>query len=381
MKIVRYKRDQKTGYGKLENGTITKIAGNIFGEFYLTETKFELAQTEIVNPIDPPNVIAIGKNYEQHVKEGGEEQLPERPVIFLKATTTVIGPGDEIVLPEMAPTEVDYEAELAVVIGKKAKDVAVEDVDDYILGYTCANDVSARDCQLRYDQQWARGKSFDTFCPLGPWIETSLNPNSCEIRSKLNGSIMQDSITSDMIFKVEELVSYCSKNMTLLPGTVILTGTPEGVGFARDPQVFLSAGDEIDIEIEGIGVLHNQVINNSKNKSGSRVAQAWAKYFGTTQLTPHLFDKIKSFIDDGLSEDVIVEVIKLAVEKAQGNPSNYVISILNDCLHRDIYSLDDFKEDQDKGGESNGQVQKNDRKKDGGTSTEDLEELYKKGYR
>jgi 2-keto-4-pentenoate hydratase/2-oxohepta-3-ene-1,7-dioic acid hydratase in catechol pathway len=160
----------------------------------------------------------------------------------------------------MAADEVDYEAELAVVIAKKMKNIETVAVSDYILGYTCANDVSARDCQRRLDKQWARAKSFDTFCPLGPWIETNLNPNNLKISSILNGKVMQDSNTSDMIFDVEQLVSYLSYNMTLKPGTVIITGTPEGVGFARKEPVFLREGDEIEIKIEGIGSLKNNVI-------------------------------------------------------------------------------------------------------------------------
>lgn len=148
---------------------------------------------------------------------------------------------------------------MAVVIGKKAKNIEAVEVDDYILGYSCANDVSARDCQKKLDKQWARAKSFDTFCPLGPWIETDLNPNDLAIKSILNDEVMQQSKTSDMIFNIKELVSYLSHNMTLLPGTVILTGTPEGVGFAREDQIFLREGDQITIEIEGIGSLENIV--------------------------------------------------------------------------------------------------------------------------
>jgi 2-keto-4-pentenoate hydratase/2-oxohepta-3-ene-1,7-dioic acid hydratase in catechol pathway len=233
---------------------------------YLTDTEIKMEQVKLLHPVDPPNIIAIGKNYEEHVKESGDEDLPEEPVIFLKATTSINGPGKNIVLPEIAPDEVDFEAELAVIIGKKTKNVKKEEVPQYILGYTCANDVSARDCQLRFDQQWARGKSFDTFCPLGPWIETSLESNSCDIKSKLNGKVMQSSNTSYMMFNINELVSYCSRNMTLLPGTIILTGTPEGAGFARNPNIFLRPGDEIEIEIEGIGVLHNNVITEKKEK-------------------------------------------------------------------------------------------------------------------
>jgi 2-keto-4-pentenoate hydratase/2-oxohepta-3-ene-1,7-dioic acid hydratase in catechol pathway len=164
-----------------------------------------------------------------------------------------------VILPKLAPDEVDFEAELAVVIAKKAKNIETVEVDDYILGYSCANDVSARDCQKKLDKQWARGKSFDTFCPLGPWIETDLDAGDLEIKSILNGEVMQQSRTSDMIFNIEQLISYLSYNMTLLPGTVVLTGTPEGVGFAREEQVFLRDGDQITIEIEGIGSLVNTV--------------------------------------------------------------------------------------------------------------------------
>ena len=160
----------------------------------------------------------------------------------------------------MAPDEVDFEAELAVVIAKKAKNIETVEVDDYILGYTCANDVSARDCQKKLDKQWARGKSFDTFCPTGPWIETDLDPQNCKISSVLNGVVMQKSNTADMIFSVKEIVSYLSKNMTLKPGTIILTGTPEGVGFARKDPIYLKDGDEIEIKIEGIGSLPNRVV-------------------------------------------------------------------------------------------------------------------------
>ncbi len=213
----------------------------------------------MLSPVNPPNIIAIGLNYKKHADESGQD-YPENPLIFLKATSSLIGPEDNIILPDMAPDEVDYEAELVIVIGKRAKNIEMDNAEKHILGYTCGNDVSARDCQLRIDKQWARGKSFDTFCPLGPWIETELdNPDNCRIISRLNGKIMQDSNTSDLIFGVKELVSYCSKNFTLLPGTVIMTGTPSGVGFARKPPVFLKKGDHIEIEIEGIGILSNKV--------------------------------------------------------------------------------------------------------------------------
>ncbi len=260
MKIVRFQKDNRIFYGVLKNEEISPIEGDIFGEFNLGSKKVKREKVKILAPVMPPNIIAIGLNYKGHAKESGMA-FPEKPVIFLKATSSVIGPEDKIIIPKIAPDEVDYEAELTIVIGKKAKNVPVNEVKDYILGYTCANDISARDCQIRIDKQWARGKSFDTFCPLGPWIETELDdPDNCRIISRLNGEVMQDSNTSDLISDTKELVSYCSKNFTLYPGTIIMTGTPEGVGFARKPPVFLKPGDTIEIEIEGIGRLSNKVI-------------------------------------------------------------------------------------------------------------------------
>ena len=259
MRIVRFLKNNDIFFGVLQGEEISLIEGDIFGEFKISSTKTNRKEVKLLAPISPPNIIAIGLNYKKHAEESGKD-CPDKPLIFLKATSSLIGPEDNIVIPEAAPDEVDFEAELTIVIGKQAKNIEIEEVDQYILGYTCGNDVSARDCQFRIDQQWARGKSFDTFCPLGPWIETELpDPDNCRIISRLNGVTMQDSNTSDLIFGVRELVNYCSKNFTLLPGTVIMTGTPEGVGFPRKPPVFLKKGDMIEIEIEGIGVLSNQV--------------------------------------------------------------------------------------------------------------------------
>jgi 2-keto-4-pentenoate hydratase/2-oxohepta-3-ene-1,7-dioic acid hydratase in catechol pathway len=259
MKIVRYQKNNQNFYGLLKNGEIRPIEGDVYGKFTPGSLSLKSKEVKLLAPVIPPDIIAIGLNYKKHADESGHA-YPEKPLIFIKLTSSLIGPEDQIVLPEMAPNEVDYEAELAIVISKMAKNIAIEDVDKYILGYTCGNDVSARDCQQRLDQQWARGKSFDTFCPLGPWIETELpDPDNCRIISRLNGKVMQDSNTSDLIFNTRELVSYCSKNFTLHPGTIIMTGTPEGVGFARKPPIFLKAGDTIEIEIEGIGALSNQV--------------------------------------------------------------------------------------------------------------------------
>jgi len=215
-------------------------------------------------PAEPPNILAIGRNYREHAKEMNAEVETE-PLVFLKATSAVIGPDEPIMLPVSAPTEVDFEAELAVVIGRAGKNIATGDAMNHVLGYTCANDVSARDCQKRRDKQWARGKSFDTFCPLGPVLipRDALDPNRVRVRSLLNGQVMQDGNTGDMIFNIAQLISFLSHQFRLLPGTVILTGTPPGVGAARNPPVFLRSGDEITVEIEGVGSLSNKVIASS----------------------------------------------------------------------------------------------------------------------
>ncbi|HOJ41070.1 MAG TPA: fumarylacetoacetate hydrolase family protein, partial [bacterium] len=200
-----------------------------------------------------------------HARESGQP-LPEAPVIFLKATSSLTGHLSPIVLPAVAPSAVDYEAELVVVIGRKARNVSEEEARNYIFGYTCGNDVSARDCQLKIDRQWARGKSFDTFAAIGPWIETELEPSRLKIRLLLNGAVMQDSSTADMIFNVPRIVSYLSRQMTLLPGTIIMTGTPSGVGFARKPPVFLKPGDVVEVDIQGIGVLKNYVTSENEQE-------------------------------------------------------------------------------------------------------------------
>jgi len=259
MKIARVEFNNEIFYGSVENDKIKKIEGNIYENFELTNQEYELSSVKILAPVVPTNIIAIGLNYRRHAIESNMK-IPERPVIFLKATSSIAAHGDAIKLPKVAPDEVDYEAELAIIIGKTAKNVDEENALEYVLGYTCGNDVSARDCQLRIDTQWARGKSFDTFCPIGPYIVTDIDdPDNLAISTRLNGVKVQDSRTSDMIFSVRQLISYCSKNMTLLPGTVILTGTPEGVGFARKPPIFLKEKDVVEIEIEGIGTLRNSV--------------------------------------------------------------------------------------------------------------------------
>ncbi len=258
MRIVRFEYKQEILYGVLRGDEISIIAGQPFGEIQTSGRTIGLSEVTLLAPVAPPNLIALGLNYGRHATETAMA-LPDHPLLFLKATTSVIGPEAAIVLPRMAPDEVDYEAELCIVIGKTAKNVCEAEALDYVLGYTCGNDVSARDCQLRHDSQWARGKSFDTFAPLGPWIETAMDPDNAGIYSRLNGQIMQQSNTSDMIFNCSQLVSFLSHCMTLLPGTVVMTGTPEGVGFTREPPVFLRPGDVAEIEIAGIGTLTNHV--------------------------------------------------------------------------------------------------------------------------
>lgn len=216
----------------------------------------------IARPFVPGNIVCVGLNYREHALEGNTPP-PEQPVLFAKWTSAVIGPGDPIVLPPDTQ-KVDYEAELAVVIGQRCRGVTAGEALEYVAGYTCMNDVSARDFQ-RGDGQWTRAKSQDTFAPLGPWLVTSdeiADPQTLGIRCTLNGKNMQNSNTRDMIFSVRELIAFISRGITLHPGDLISTGTPQGVGFARKPPVFLQPGDQVVVEIDGIGQLSNPVKAN-----------------------------------------------------------------------------------------------------------------------
>lgn len=198
----------------------------------------------------PGKIVAVGRNYADHARELGNDVPPE-PIIFLKPPTTFLPPGGRIELPPSS-SRVDFEGELAIVIGRKARDIAAANWRDYVLGFTCANDVTARDLQKR-DVQFTRGKSFDTFCPLGPWIETDLDPSDLRLETRVNGQVKQKGRTSDMVFKAGDLLAFMSEIMTLEPGDIVLTGTPAGVG----P---LKTGDIVEVEIEGIGILSNEVI-------------------------------------------------------------------------------------------------------------------------
>lgn len=258
MRLCRFDYAGKTSYGLIEGDCVQVLECAPFDGIRTSGSSLALSDVQLKAPVQPPNVLAIGTNYQSHIDETQSDR-PERPLIFIKATTSVIGPETAIELPRMAPDEVDYEGELAVVIGRRTRHVTPDDALNAVLGYTCANDVSARDCQKRLDRQWARAKSFDTFCPLGPWIETDLDPSDRPVRTRVNGKTLQDSTTAHMIFDCRYLISYLSQAFTLLPGTVILTGTPEGVGMARTPEIYLRAGDRVEVEIEGIGTLANPV--------------------------------------------------------------------------------------------------------------------------
>jgi 2-keto-4-pentenoate hydratase/2-oxohepta-3-ene-1,7-dioic acid hydratase in catechol pathway len=245
----------------IDDRTALRIEGDLFGSHRVTNEKLTI--DKLLAPFVPVDILCIGLNYREHAKESNSE-IPKNPMLFIKASNTLNNPGDPIPMPRLT-TEVDYECELAVVIGKAAKDVSRGQALDYVFGYTAANDVSARDWQREKSLgggQFARGKSFDGFCPLGPWIVTRdeiPNPNALRIKTILNGQTMQDHTTGDMIFDVPALIESLSSTMTLRAGAVILTGTPQGVGFARKPPVWMKAGDKVVVEIEKIGRLENPV--------------------------------------------------------------------------------------------------------------------------
>lgn len=258
MKIVRFLVDGTESCGILDGEIIKAFEGEPWGDRIPTGKEYSLSDVKLLAPVNPPDIFAIGLNYRAHADEGGFE-YPKAPVIFIKASSSIIGPGDEIILPAQAPNEVDYEAELALVIGKTCHNVSEEEALDYVLGCMCGNDVSARDAQIKLDVQWARAKSFDTFCPVGPWIETDADPENASVTLILNGEVMQSSNTSDLIFSCAKLVSYLSEVATMKPGTVIMTGTPSGVGFTRKPPIFLKSGDKVEVAIGGVGSLVNTV--------------------------------------------------------------------------------------------------------------------------
>ena len=250
MKIIRYQEGPAVKWGVVEGDLIREMDGNPFGHFHLTSKATSRQGVELLSPCLPSKIVALGLNYRDHAEEM-KVALPEEPILFLKPSTSVIGPEEAIVYPEMSK-RVDYEAELAVVIRKVARAVPEGRAAEYILGYTCFNDVTARDLQTK-DGQWTRAKGFDTFSPIGPWIVTDIDPHHLEISSFLNGVRCQHSNTKNLNVGPYPLVSFISHIMTLLPGDIIATGTPSGIG----PMVI---GDKIDIVIEGIGTLSNPVV-------------------------------------------------------------------------------------------------------------------------
>jgi 2-keto-4-pentenoate hydratase/2-oxohepta-3-ene-1,7-dioic acid hydratase in catechol pathway len=249
MKIIRFSFDKKTSYGILNNKTIKVLHGNPYKSIQYTGSTHKLSDVKLLAPCVPSKIICLGLNYHSHAKEL-KSPIPQSPLLFLKPSTSVIGPEDKIIYPEMSQ-QVDYEGELGIVMKKKTSHVSPQQTLDYVLGYTCFNDVTARDLQNR-DGQWTRCKGFDTFAPFGPCIETEVDPTNAPIETYLNGVLRQKGNTSDLIFPVKEIISFISRVMTLLPGDVIATGTPGGIGPMKP-------GDIIEIKITPIGVLKNYV--------------------------------------------------------------------------------------------------------------------------
>jgi len=273
VRIARFSRDDTVAYGVVQEAapdgvasaaigpdtdglTIAELQGHPFGvgtdSVRYTGQSYPVADVRLLAPVLPTKVVAIGKNYADHAREMGGEP-PDEPVIFLKPSTSVIGPGDPVARPVKLSERVDFEGELAVVIGRLCRDVPPERVSEVIFGYTCANDVTARDLQAR-DGQWTRAKGFDTFCPLGPWIETGLDPADLELTTTVNGEVKQHARTSQLLHDVTAVVCYVTSVMTLLPGDILLTGTPAGIG----PLVH---GDRVSVAIQGIGSLTNPVVD------------------------------------------------------------------------------------------------------------------------
>jgi len=251
MKYLRFLQNGNIRYGLLEKGnTIREVVGDIFNNHKNTENVFSLSEITFLPPCVPTKIIAVGLNYFDHANEF-QMKISDEPLIFMKPPSTLIAHNDNIIYPKMSK-QLDYEAELAVIIKNRIKNIEPEDVFENILGYTCFNDVTARDLQKK-DEQWTRAKSFDTFAPIGPFISTGLNPDNLQIKLYKNGQLMQNSSTNNMIFKVDKIISFISKIMTLFPGDIIATGTPSGVGK-------LEEGDIVEVEIEGIGILKNNVL-------------------------------------------------------------------------------------------------------------------------
>jgi 2-keto-4-pentenoate hydratase/2-oxohepta-3-ene-1,7-dioic acid hydratase in catechol pathway len=251
MKLARYIYENRACYGVLEGDILHELAGSPFDGIEKQGRKCELGEVELLPPVFPQKIVAVGLNYRDHAEEFSLD-MPDEPVLFMKPPTALLAPGGEIVYPAMSK-RVDYEAELVLVCGRECRNISPEEAPAYILGYTCGNDVTARDLQVK-DGQWTRAKSFDTFCPLGPFIETDIDPSGLSIELKLNGEVRQSSNTSNMAFSPADLLSFVSRIMTFLPGDVIMTGTPSGVGE-------MQPGDTVEVIISGLAPLRNTVVS------------------------------------------------------------------------------------------------------------------------
>ena len=251
MKIARYRHGNRIQYGRVEDQQLRTLAGDIFGEFEPTDDFVPLSEVKLLTPVSPSKVVCVGQNYRGHIQELGLP-VPEKPVIFLKPPTCLIGDGDKIVFPESA-TRVDYEGELAIVIKKKMSHVSEDQVLDCVFGYSCFNDVTERDLVSKDPFMLTLSKSFDTFGAFGPCMVTDVDPDNLELKTYLNGRVMQQDNTKNCVFKVKTVLSFISRHMTLLPGDVVITGTPKGVA----P---MSIDDVVEVEIDGIGKLCNQVV-------------------------------------------------------------------------------------------------------------------------
>lgn len=250
MKLVRYRYEKEVRWGKTDKDEVIPLKEAPFNKIKPTSESIPIEKCVLLPPAVPSKIVLVGLNYKDHARELNMK-IPKEPVIFLKPPTSLSGPGDSIFYPP-GVKKLDYEAELALVVGRKAKNVSSKDASKYILGYTCLNDVTARDIQAK-DGQWTRAKSFDTFCPVGPWVIPKLNTSNLKIQLYLNGKLKQNSSSSSFIFSIEYIVSFISKVMTLLPGDIISTGTPPGVGK-------MDKGDVVEVKISGIGVLRNHVV-------------------------------------------------------------------------------------------------------------------------
>jgi len=250
MRIVRYRiNDEAPKYGWMLEDKIGEIQGDLFDQYRRRDAKTPLADVKLAAPCEPTKIVCVGRNYVEHAKELGNE-VPKVPLIFMKPPSSIIANGENIILPPQSK-QVEHEAELVIVIGKRGRNITAEEAKGYIFGYTVGNDVTARDLQ-KTDGQWTRAKGFDTFCSFGPWIDTDFDPSDAVVTCRVNGQMRQMASTRDMVFNVATLVAYISSVMTLEPGDLIFTGTPAGVGELRN-------GDVVDVEIEGLGKLSNPV--------------------------------------------------------------------------------------------------------------------------